>query len=448
MKRLFGTDGVRGVANTELTPELALKIAKAGGYFLGRSTDRARFIVGRDTRCSGDMIKGAVIAGLCSTGADVFDVGILPTPGIAYLTKTLRANGGIVISASHNPIVDNGIKFFDSNGFKLSDDMEEAIENLLNSEDKFPKPIGVGIGKVKVLNDADELYAKYLIKKIGIKLNGLKVILDCAHGASYRLAPYVYRALGADVISINDDPIGEKINVDCGSTHPEMIRKRVKEYPGSIGISFDGDSDRVVLVDEEGNILDGDYILAILGIELSKRELLKNNVVVGTILSNVGLEKTLSKHGIRLLRAQVGDRYVLEEMLNSGAVLGGEPSGHIIYLPGVTTGDGIFTSLMVLKFLKELDKPLSFFKDIIIRYPQISENIKVKDKFGIMKIEQMKFLMDDLDKTISGKGRCIIRPSGTEDYLRITLEGEDESFLTSLLEEIKKKVEEIDNAYF
>lgn len=448
MKRLFGTDGVRGVANTELTPELALKIAKAGGYFLGRSTDRARFIVGRDTRCSGDMIKGAVIAGLCSTGADVFDVGILPTPGIAYLTKTLRANGGIVISASHNPIVDNGIKFFDSNGFKLSDDMEEAIENLLNSEDKFPKPIGVGIGKVKVLNDADELYAKYLIKKIGIKLNGLKVILDCAYGASYRLAPYVYRALGADVISINDDPIGEKINVDCGSTHPEMIRKRVKEYPGSIGISFDGDSDRVVLVDEEGNILDGDYILAILGIELSKRELLKNNVVVGTILSNVGLEKTLSKHGIRLLRAQVGDRYVLEEMLNSGAVLGGEPSGHIIYLPGVTTGDGIFTSLMVLKFLKELDKPLSFFKDIIIRYPQISENIKVKDKFGIMKIEQMKFLMDDLDKTISGKGRCIIRPSGTEDYLRITLEGEDESFLTSLLEEIKKKVEEIDNAYF
>lgn len=448
MKKLFGTDGVRGVANIELTPELALKIARAGGYFLRGNSDSARFVIGRDTRCSGDMLKGAVIAGLCSIGADVLDVGILPTPGIAYLTKILKANGGIVISASHNPIVDNGIKFFDSNGFKLSDSMEEAIENLLNSEDKFPKPIGAGIGKVRVLNDADELYAKYLIKQTGIKLNGLRVILDCAYGASYRLAPYVYRSLGADVISINDDPIGEKINVDCGSTHPEVIREKVREYPGSIGISFDGDADRVILVDEEGNILDGDHILAILGIEFSKRGLLKNNIVVGTILSNIGLEKTLSQHGIRLLRAHVGDRYVLEEMFNSGAVLGGEPSGHIIYLPGVTTGDGIFTSLMVFKFLKELDKPLSFFRDVILYYPQISENIKVKDKFGIMKNEQMKLLMDNLDRTIAGKGRYIIRPSGTEDYLRITLEGEDESFLKALLKDVRKKVEEIDNAYF
>ncbi|MGC8971043.1 MAG: phosphoglucosamine mutase, partial [bacterium] len=301
---------------------------------------------------------------------------------------------------------------------------------------------------VKVLNDADEFYAKYLINQAGIKLNGLRVVLDCAYGASYRIAPYVYRALGAEVISINDEPIGEKINVNCGSTHPEVVRERVKECSGSIGISFDGDSDRVILVDEEGNILDGDYILAILGIELSRKGLLKNNIVVGTILSNIGLEKALSQYGIRLLRSQVGDRYVLEEMFNNNAVIGGEPSGHIIYLPGVTTGDGMFTSLMVLKFLKELDRPLSSFKDIMVRYPQISENIRVKDKFGIMENEQMKLLIDKLKCTMAGKGRVVIRPSGTEDYLRITLEGEDESFLMILLEEIRKKVEEIDNAYF
>lgn len=448
MKSIFGTDGVRGIANLELTPELALRIAKAGGYFLGRDTDKPRFVVGRDTRCSGDMLKGAVIAGLCSIGADVIDVGILPTPGIAYLTKRLKANGGVVISASHNPIEDNGIKFFDINGFKLSDEMEESIEKLILEEFDFPRPTGKDIGKVEILENACDIYAKYLISQFNIKLDKIRVILDCAYGASYKLAPYVYRALGADVICINDEPKGDKINVNCGSTHPEVIKEKTRMYSDSIGISFDGDSDRVILVDENGKILDGDDILAILGIELLKKGLLKNNVVVGTVLSNLGLEETLSHYGIRLIRADVGDRYVLEKMLENGAILGGEPSGHIICFPGVTTGDGIFTSLMIVKILKEKDTTLSSFSSLIRRYPQISDNIIVKDKYGIMQNKEMQLLMDEVHKRMSGKGRCVIRPSGTENYLRITLEGEDEAFLKTLLKEIKERVKGIDNAHF
>ncbi len=445
MKKLFGTDGVRGVANLDLTPELALKVAKAGGYYLGAGSDKPCFLVGRDTRCSGDMIAGAVIAGLCSVGVDVIDIGILPTPGIAYLTRKLKVNAGIVISASHNPIEDNGIKFFDSNGYKLSDEMEEDIEQLLDMD--LPRPNGVKIGKVKVLPDAYELYVDYLIDQVGIRLDGLRVVLDCAYGAAYKVAPLVYRSLGADVISINDIPLGEKINVNCGSTHPGIIREEIRKYPGSIGISFDGDSDRVVLVDEEGNILDGDNILAIWGIELFRGEKLRNNTVVGTILSNMGLEIALLKYGIRLVRSDVGDRYVLEEMFRNNAVIGGEPSGHIIYLPGVTTGDGIYTSLMILKILKETGRTLSSFKDIMVRYPQISRNIKVKDKIGILEDIHMKNLKEYLNIILAGRGRFIIRPSGTEPYLRIMLEGEDEKSLERLMEEITGKVREIDNAY-
>lgn len=445
MKKLFGTDGVRGVANLDLTPELALKVAKAGGYYLGAGSDKPCFLVGRDTRCSGDMIAGAVIAGLCSVGVDVIDIGILPTPGIAYLTRKLKVNAGIVISASHNPIEDNGIKFFDSNGYKLSDEMEEDIEQLLDMD--LPRPNGVKIGKVKVLPDAYELYVDYLIDQVGMRLDGLRVVLDCAYGAAYKVAPLVYRSLGANVISINDTPLGEKINVNCGSTYPGIIREEIRKYPGSIGISFDGDSDRVVLVDEEGNILDGDNILAIWGIELFKGEKLRNNTVVGTILSNMGLEIALLKYGIRLVRSDVGDRYVLEEMFRNNAVIGGEPSGHIIYLPGVTTGDGIYTSLMILKILKETGRTLSSFKDIMVRYPQISRNIKVKDKIGILEDMRMKNLREYLKVTLAGRGRFIIRPSGTEPYLRIMLEGEDEKSLERLMEEITGKVREIDNAY-
>jgi len=445
MKKLFGTDGVRGVANLDLTPELALKVAKAGGYYLGAGSDKPCFLVGRDTRCSGDMIAGAVIAGLCSVGVDVIDIGILPTPGIAYLTRKLKVNAGIVISASHNPIEDNGIKFFDSNGYKLSDEMEEDIEQLLDMD--LPRPNGVKIGKVKVLPDAYELYVDYLIDQVVIRLDGLRVVLDCAYGAAYKVAPLVYRSLGADVISINDIPLGEKINVNCGSTHPGIIREEIRKYPGSIGISFDGDSDRVVLVDEEGNILDGDNILAIWGIELFRGEKLRNNTVVGTILSNMGLEIALLKYGIRLVRSDVGDRYVLEEMFRNNAVIGGEPSGHIIYLPGVTTGDGIYTSLMILKILKETGRTLSSFKDIMVRYPQISRNIKVKDKIGILEDIHMRNLKEYLNIILAGRGRFIIRPSGTEPYLRIMLEGEDEKSLERLMEEITGKVREIDNAY-
>ncbi len=448
MKSIFGTDGVRGIANLELTPELALRIAKAGGYFLGRGTDKPRFVVGRDTRCSGDMLKGAVIAGLCSIGADVIDVGILPTPGIAYLTKRLKANGGVVISASHNPIEDNGIKFFDGDGFKLSDKMEESIEKLILEEFDFPKPTGKDVGNVEILENACDIYAKYLISQVDMRLDGIRVILDCAYGASYKLAPYVYRALGADVICINDEPKGDRINVNCGSTHPEFIKEKAKMYPNSIGISFDGDSDRVILVDENGKILDGDDILAILGIDLLGKKLLKNNVVVGTILSNLGLEETLSTYGIRLIRADVGDRYVLEKMLENGAILGGEPSGHIICFPGVTTGDGIFTSLMIVKILKEEGKPLSSFSGLFKRYPQISDKVTVKNRYDIMKNEKMQLIIDEVYKNMSGKGRCIIRPSGTEPCLRLTLEGDDEAFLKKLLEEIKERVKEIDNAYF
>lgn len=448
MEKLFGTDGIRKIANSELCPELVLKVARAGGYYLSRGINKPSFVVGKDTRCSGDMIEGAMIAGLCSVGVDVIRVGILPTPVIAYLTKKLGATAGVVISASHNPIEDNGIKFFDSNGYKLSDKMENDIEQIVEKKD-FPRPIGVNIGRVKELNDAYKFYVEYLVEQqVGMSLDGLKVVLDCAYGASYKVAPLVYRALGIDVVSVNDEPLGEKINVNCGSTHPEFIKQETKKYPGSIGISFDGDADRVILIDEEGNELDGDNILAIWGIELFKRGKLRNNIVVGTVLSNKGLEETLSKYGIKLVRSQVGDRYVLKEMLTNDAVLGGEPSGHIIHLPVVTTGDGIYTSLMILKILKKNNCSLSSFKNIITRYPQISKDIKVKDKFGILETDEMKKLIAEVEVALKGKGRQVIRPSGTEDYLRIMLEGEDENYLRQLMGKILDKVREIDNAYF
>jgi phosphoglucosamine mutase len=403
------------------------------------------FILGRDTRCSGDMIEGAVISGLCSVGVSVVRVGILPTAVIAYLTKKLNAVGGVVISASHNPIEDNGIKFFDSQGFKLSDEMEETIEESL--EENFPMPTGSKVGKVKNLDRAEDLYIEYLIEKVGMKLEGIKLVLDCAYGAAYKVAPSVFKTLGADVLSINDAPLGEKINVNCGATHPEVVRDKSREISGSIGISFDGDADRVILTDEDGNIFNGDYILALWGIELLKRGELKNNTVVGTIMSNLGLEKALNQYGGKLLRSNVGDRYVLEEMFRSDSIIGGEPSGHIVYLPGVTTGDGIFTSLMVLKILKEKDKPLSTFRDIIKYYPQISKNIIVKDKYGIMKNSQIEVLKAKVDRLLDGRGRWIIRPSGTEPFLRVTLEGEDEFFMKELIREIEEEIKKIDNAY-
>ncbi|MGB9682332.1 MAG: phosphoglucosamine mutase [bacterium] len=446
VKTIFGTDGARGVANRDLTPELVLKIVKSGGYLLSKDIESPFFVVGKDTRCSGDMIEGAVIAGLCSVGASVINVGILPTAGIAYLTRRLNAAGGIVISASHNPIEYNGIKFFDSRGFKLSDEMEKTIETFL--EEKITLPVGKGIGRVKILDRAEDLYIEYLKEKIGTRLEGIRVVVDCAYGAAYRVAPAVFDILGADVLSINNAPLGEKINVNCGATHPEVIRDKVKDVPSSIGVSFDGDADRVVLADEEGNILNGDYILALWGIELLKRGELKNNTVVGTIMSNLGLEEALASHGATLLRAEVGDRYVLEKMFHSDSVIGGEPSGHIVYLPGTTTGDGIFTSLMVLKILKEKDKPLSAFRGIIPKYyPQISRNIRVRNKYGIMEDAKMKDLIAKVDRLLIGKGRSIIRASGTEDFIRVTLEGEDDFFMKELINEIEEEIRKIDNAY-
>jgi len=446
MKKIFGTDGARGVANKELTPELALKIARAGGYLLGKDRESPSFILGRDTRCSGDMIEGAVIAGLCSVGVSVINVGILPTAGIAYLTRRFNAAGGVVISASHNPIEYNGIKFFDSRGFKLSDEMEESIEGLL--EEKITPPTGKNIGRVKSLDNAEDLYMEYLKEKIGMRLEGIRVVIDCAYGAAYSVAPAVFKSLGADVLSINDTPLGEMINVNCGATHPEVIKNKVKEVTNSIGVSFDGDADRVIFADEGGNIFNGDHILALWGIELLKKGELNNNTVVGTIMSNLGLEEALARYGVMLLRAEVGDRYVLERMFHTQSVIGGEPSGHIVYLPGTTTGDGIFTSLMVLKILREKDKPLSAFRNVIPRYyPQISRNVSVRNKYDIMKDTRMETLIGKVDKLLAGKGRSIIRPSGTEDLIRVTLEGEDEFFMKELIKEIEEEIKKIDNAY-
>ncbi|AHF10802.1 MULTISPECIES: phosphoglucosamine mutase [Dehalobacter] len=443
MARLFGTDGVRGKANTELTPELAFKLGKAGAYVLGKGQEKAKIVIGKDTRISGDMLEAALAAGICSMGVDVLKAGVLPTPGIAFLTRTLEASAGVVISASHNPYEDNGIKFFAGSGFKLSDELEDEIEDTLKRIDELELPSGGDIGSIVEVENASEKYAAFL-KKTSVSLKGLKIILDCANGAAYEVGPKVLADLGAEVIPLYNQPDGININVHCGSTHPEALAKEVLQHGADLGLACDGDADRIIAVDENGNILDGDAIMVICARALKDKGKLAHDSLVVTVMSNMGLHKALRKAGIRILETKVGDRYVMEKLLESGAILGGEQSGHLIFLEHNTTGDGLLSGLQLLSVIKEKKAKLSELAKQMKRFPQVLVNTSVGSKDKIMQNEQVNLKVREVQESLGEDGRILVRPSGTESLIRVMLEGPDQQELTRLAEEVIKVVSIVD----
>lgn len=442
MGALFGTDGVRGVANLELTPELAFRLGRAGAEVLSREKKRPSIIIGKDTRISSDMLEAALTAGICSVGADVFHVGVLPTPGVAYLTRAMEAAAGVVISASHNPVADNGIKFFGGNGYKLDDSVEEEIESkVLAEKDDLPRASGVNVGRVYDVPGAVERYAEFLKATIKVDLQGLTIVVDGANGAAYEVAPRVLRELGARVIPINCLPNGININAHCGSTYPDVMREAVLEHRADLGIAHDGDADRVIAVDAEGNMVDGDSIMVICGLHRRRQGKLPLDTIVVTVMSNLGLHLALKQEGIKLLETKVGDRYVLEEMLRSGAVLGGEQSGHIIFLEHNTTGDGVLTALQLLAAVRESGRPLSELARQMIRLPQVLVNVRVKDKSALDTCLPVQESIERASKMMGENGRILVRPSGTEPLVRVMAEGPDDQTMRQAVDEIVRAVE-------
>lgn len=429
MGKYFGTDGVRGIANTELTGELAYNLGRAGAHVLTKEKAHApRILVGMDTRLSGDMLEAALVAGICSVGAHAIMAGILPTPAVAYLVKKYNLDAGVVISASHNPVEYNGIKFFNSFGYKLRDELEEEIENILDHGlDTLPTPTGGNIGTKNVAEEALDDYIDFLTHSTKTKLKGLKVAIDCANGASYKAAPIALLNLGASVCIIHNEPDGTNINKDCGSTHMEHLKAFVKENQADVGLAFDGDADRCLAVDENGELIDGDKILAICGLYLKERGQLKNNAIVGTIMSNLGFTLMGKKHGITIEQANVGDRYVLEQMLEKDYNLGGEQSGHIIFLDHNTTGDGILTGIKLLSVLQESGKKASELATVMETLPQVLVNAKVNNskKNDYMLDEEIQKEINRLTDKFAGEGRVLIRTSGTEPLIRVMIEGKN-----------------------
>ncbi|EMT38285.1 phosphoglucosamine mutase [Thermoanaerobacter thermohydrosulfuricus] len=443
MARLFGTDGVRGIANYDLTPQLAFELGRAGAYALTEGSHRPKIVVGKDSRISSDMLECALAAGLTSVGAEVISVGIIPTPAVAYLTRLYQADAGVMISASHNPVEYNGIKFFDKNGYKLPDEVEDRIENIIKEKIELPSPIGTGIGTRKEYTNSHRDYIEFLKSTIDGDLKGMKIVIDCAYGASSTVAPILFKELGAEVILHGAEPIGEKINVNCGSTHPEKLQQLVIENGADIGLAFDGDADRLIAVDEKGNVVDGDHIMAICAIDLKKKGRLKNNTVVATVMSNIGFEIALKEQGINLIRTKVGDRYVLEEMIKGGYSIGGEQSGHIIFLNDNTTGDGEITALKLCSILKESGKKLSELAACMVTYPQVLINAKVKNelKHAYLEDEEIKREIENLEREMRGEGRVLIRPSGTEPLVRVMVEGKDYDKISQMAKELAELIE-------
>ena len=436
MGRLFGTDGVRGVANSQLTPNMAFRLGQAGAYVLSKEHPHPRIVIGKDTRISGDMLEAALISGICSVGADVLRVGVLPTPGIAYLTRTLNVSAGVVISASHNPVQDNGIKFFDSTGFKLPDKIEDEIESIFESDEKpWETPIGGEVGRVIEINDAGRRYIDFLKEAVG-PLDGLKVVLDCANGAASFVGPLVLQEIGIEVIPIFNTPDGVNINAGCGSTHPEALQRAVVEHGADLGLANDGDADRLIAVDELGNILDGDFIMVICALARKQMGKLAENAVVVTVMSNLGLRLALKEAGIAVYETQVGDRYVMEELLRTGAKLGGEQSGHIIFLDQNTTGDGLLTALHLLAVIRERGLPLSKLATQMQRLPQVLLNARVTNKEKLMSDELVLNKVREAEKILGGKGLVLVRPSGTESLIRVMVEGPDQEKLTQLAQDV------------
>ncbi len=437
MTRLFGTDGVRGIANDDLTPELAFRLGRAGCEILRNGTARPVILVGKDTRLSGGMLEGALVAGICSAGGDAVLLGTITTPAVAYLVAAMKAQGGVMISASHNPAEYNGIKFFDHRGYKLPDAVEDRLEAMVKAEDdELPRPTGKGLGRVEEAEGAREKYLQYLMDSVEVDLSGLKVVVDCANGAAAGLAPEVLERLGVLVHTINHEPNGLNINLNCGSTDPRHLVGEVMARGADLGLALDGDADRVIAVDEKGRIVDGDHIMAICGVDLMERGKLAHRTVVATVMSNLGLEVALKKAGGRIRRTRVGDRYVLEEMVKNGFDLGGEQSGHIIFRRLATTGDGILTALQLLQVLVRKGKPLSELASLVERFPQVLVNVRVKGKELLAENQRIREAVARAEEELGELGRIVVRPSGTEPVVRVMLEGKDEDKLKALADRV------------
>jgi phosphoglucosamine mutase len=440
MKKLFGTDGVRGVANQDpMTSEMALRIGRAAAHIFRDSTQRHRIVIGKDTRLSGYMIESGLTAGLCSMGMDVLLVGPIPTPGIAFLTRSLRADAGVVVSASHNPYEDNGIKFFGRDGFKLPDEVEKKIEDLIftGAIDGI-RPTASEIGKAYRIDDAIGRYNEFVKSSIprGMDFSGMRLVVDSANGAAYKIGPRILTELGADVISLYDHPSGMNINQGCGSLYPEVVSRATVANNAQIGIAFDGDADRTILCDEKGSIVDGDAVMAICALHMMKEGRLKQNTLVATVMSNLGLEIAMQKAGGRIIRTAVGDRYVMEKMIEGGYNLGGEQSGHIIFLDHNTTGDGLISALQILSIMKLTGQPLSALSACMKTYPQILINVKVKERRDLSSIPEIANHIMKIEKEIIGTGRLLLRYSGTEPKVRVMIEGEDQEKIKALAEEL------------
>ncbi|HZJ99346.1 MAG TPA: phosphoglucosamine mutase [Tissierellaceae bacterium] len=443
MSRLFGTDGIRGVANQELRPELAFKVGRAVAHILCNHKEGS-ILVGKDTRISGDMLESALVAGITSMGIDVILLGVIPTPAVAYLTRKYKALAGVVISASHNPGEYNGIKFFNSDGLKLPDEVEDKIEEIMDSEEVDNiRPIAAEVGRVIIEKNSSSDYKDYLKSTINIDLTGMKIAMDCGHGALYKIGPETIRELNGQVLVVNDSPDGMNINKDCGSTNPDIVRNLVLEEKADIGISFDGDGDRIIAVDNEGNLIDGDHILAICATNLKEKGKLTNNTVVGTVMTNMGLDLYLKENGMDIIKTAVGDRYVLEEMLQSDYVIGGEQSGHIIFLEYNTTGDGLATGLHLLEVVKETGKSLADLNKLMTNYPQVLVNAKVDNskKYKYLEDEVIKNEIDKIEKLFHGQGRVVIRPSGTEPLVRVMIEGKNQEEISNIAENLAEIIE-------
>jgi phosphoglucosamine mutase len=439
-RKLFGTDGIRGVANVDpMTGEMAIQLGRAIAHLFKEAKGKHRIVIGKDTRLSGYMLETALASGICSMGADVMLVGPLPTPGIAFITTSMRANAGVVISASHNPYYDNGIKIFSRDGFKLPDKMEKRIEELIFSDNlQSLRPTASEVGKAHRIDDAVGRYVVFLKNTFpnDLTLEGLRIVLDCAHGAAYRVAPTVFEELGAEVIAVGIDPDGENINAGCGSLYPQVISRLVLEKEADLGIALDGDADRIVFVDRHGREVDGDHILAICGLDMLSQARLKKQTLVTTVMSNLGLEKAIQKAGGKIVRTQVGDRYVVEEMRRGDYNLGGEQSGHTIFLDFNTTCDGVLTALQVLAIMVRGGKPLDELAKAMEPLPQVLYNVEVKARKNLSEIPEIQRRIEAIERSLRQSGRLLIRYSGTEPLLRIMVEGENEATLHQLGQEL------------
>jgi len=444
MRKYFGTDGVRGVANVELTPELAFKLGKSAGYVLTKKmseqTLRPTFVVGRDTRISGPMLETALISGLTSSGVNVIQLGIVPTPAVAYITKQL-ASGGVMISASHNPYQDNGIKFFNQDGYKLSDEIELEIEHYLERLEEIPVYAGGDIGTILSYKNAANFYVEFLKNSITTNLEGLNIVLDCANGAATTVAPTLFESLGATVHVLSASPDGVNINVECGSTHPEELQRKVVELKANLGLAFDGDADRLIAVDETGEVVDGDQILYICAKALRIKGKLANQTVVSTVMSNFGFQKALNELGVNSVQTSVGDRYVLEEMMKKGYTLGGEQSGHIIFLDLNTTGDGILSALQLANIVKESSMSITELLSGFKKYPQQLVNVKVKDKKAWESHPAIRNAIKEAESVLADNGRVLVRASGTENLVRVMVEADNSELVNKLVTSIANEIQ-------